>query len=124
MIGTAGARMLRLTAEYADIWNAWEVNTPEEVTSAQEKVDAACVEMGREPASLQRSCSILVDLPGRAGRPREDGQVLIGNPETLANSLRRHADLGISHVQVVLDPNNLSGIEKFALVLEQLDGGS
>jgi alkanesulfonate monooxygenase SsuD/methylene tetrahydromethanopterin reductase-like flavin-dependent oxidoreductase (luciferase family) len=124
MIGTTGARMMRLTAEYADIWNAWALNAPEEVTAAQAKVDAACVEMGREPATLQRSCSILVDLPGRAGRPREDGPVLIGNPETLANSLRRHADLGISHVQVVLDPNNLSGIEKFALVLERLDGGS
>ncbi len=124
MIGTTGARMLRLTAEYADIWNAWALNTPEEVTAAQEKVDAACLEMGREPATLQRSCSLLVDLPGRAGRPREDGPVLIGNPETLANSLRRHAELGISHVQIVLDPNTLSGIEKFALVLEQLDKGS
>jgi alkanesulfonate monooxygenase SsuD/methylene tetrahydromethanopterin reductase-like flavin-dependent oxidoreductase (luciferase family) len=124
MIGTTGARMLRLTAEYADIWNAWALNTPKEVSAAQQKVDAACVEMGREPATLQRSCSILVDLPGRAGRPREDGSVLIGNPETLANSLWRHTELGISHVQVVLDPNNLSGIEKFALVLEQLDGGS
>ena len=124
MIGTTGARMLRLTAEYADIWNAWALNTPEDVTAAREKVDAACVEVRREPATLGRSCSILVDLPGRAGRPREDGPVLIGNPETLANSLRRHADLGISHVQVVLDPNNLSGIEMFARVLEQLDGGS
>lgn len=124
MIGTTGARMLRLTAEYADIWNAWALNTPEEVTAAQEKVDATCAEVGRAPATLQRSCSMLVDLPGRAGRPREDGPVLIGNPETLANSLRRHAELGISHVQIVLDPNNLSGIEKFALVLEQLDKGS
>jgi len=124
MIGTTGARMLRLTAEYADIWNAWALNTPEDVTAARDKVDAACLDAGRDPATLQRSCSILVDLPGRAGRPREDGPVLVGNPETLANSLRRHADLGISHVQVVLDPNNLAGIEKFALVLEKLDGGS
>lgn len=124
MIGTTGARMLRLTAEYADIWNAWGLNTPEQVTAAQAQVDTACAEIGRDPATLARSCSLLIDLPGRAGRPRETEPFLVGSPPEIAATLRQHAALGISHVQVVLDPNTLAGIEHFAPVLALLDRGS
>ncbi|MFT4039457.1 MAG: LLM class flavin-dependent oxidoreductase [Thermomicrobiales bacterium] len=124
MIGTTGARMLRLTAEYADIWNAWGLDTAAQVTDAQAKVDAACAETGRDPETLARSCSVLIDLPGRAGRPRETEPLHTSSPEEAAATLRGHAALGISHVQVVLDPNTLAGIEQFAPVLALLDRGS
>ena len=41
--------------------------------------------------------------------------------ETLAEILRGHAQLGINHVQTVLDPNTASGVEAFGRVLEVLD---
>jgi hypothetical protein len=37
--------------------------------------------------------------------------------------LRAHAEAGLSHVQVWLEPNTPAGIESFAPVLEQLDRG-
>jgi hypothetical protein len=35
MIGTTGERLLRPTAQYADLWNAWGLNTPQQVLEAR-----------------------------------------------------------------------------------------
>ena len=121
MIGTTGKRMLELTARHADLWNAWGLNTPQDVATQREKVDAACAAVGRDPATLGRTCTVLADLPGRAGRPRETPPFMTGDAETLAQTLRGHAREGISHVQIVLDPNTPAGVEEFARVLEHLD---
>jgi probable F420-dependent oxidoreductase len=123
MIGTTGERMLRLTARHADVWNAWGRNSPESVAEAMAKVDRACLDVGRDPASLQRTVAVLIDLPTRAGRPRETPPFLSGSPEALAEVLRTMAEQGVSHVQVVLDPNTVAGIEALAPVLELLDRG-
>ncbi len=123
MIGTTGERMLQLTAQYADLWNAWGVNTPQDVIEPRTKVDAACVALGRDPASLDRSCTVLLDLADAAGRPREKPPYLTGDPEVIAETLRGHAREGISHVQIVLDPNSLEGVEALAPMLEYLDRG-
>ena len=40
----------------------------------------------------------------------------------IADTLRGYAALGISHVQLVLDPNTAEAIEAMAPVLELLDG--
>ena len=121
MIGTTGERMLRLTAEHADVWNAWGLNSREEVVQAQSKVDAECFAVGRDAGTLDRTCTVLIDLPGRAGRPRENPPFVSGDAEALAEILRGYAEEGISHVQVVLDPNTTAGVEAFAPVLEGLD---
>ena len=62
-----------------------------------------------------------MDLPGKAGRPRETPPFVTGDAEMLAEILRGHARQGISHVQVVLDPNTAAGVEEYARVLEYLD---
>ncbi|MCC6315731.1 MAG: LLM class flavin-dependent oxidoreductase [Thermomicrobiales bacterium] len=123
MIGSTGPRMMALAARHADLWNAWGRNTPVDVAPASATLDAACHGVGRDPATLARSVAVLVDLPGRRGRPREKGPFLSGSPEELADNLRGLARAGVSHVQVVLDPNTPSGIEELAAVLEILDRG-
>ncbi len=123
MIGSIAPKMLGLLVEYGDIWNAWGKNSPREIAEPREIVDAACVAAGRDPKTLQRTVSVLVDLPGAAGRPRESGQMLSGSSEELAETCRAYAREGISHLQLVLDPNTPAGIEALAPVLEILDGG-
>ena len=113
--------MLGLLAKYGDIWNAWGRNNPCEIPADREKVDAALTAHGRDPKSVTRSVSVLLDLPGKAGRPREKKPALTGSPEELAEAFREYAREGISHIQVVLDPNNVAGIEALAPVLELLD---
>ncbi|MGN6566203.1 MAG: LLM class flavin-dependent oxidoreductase [Thermomicrobiales bacterium] len=131
MIGTKGARMLRLTAQYADLWNGWIAygkNAPAEVPPLRDAVDAACREIGRDPATLGRTLTVLVDyvgtpdLPVRLIRPDSAPEPLAGPPAAIAAALRGFAAEGISHIQVVIQPNNLAGIEAFAPVIEVLRG--
>ena len=123
LIGTTGARMLRLTAQYADIWNA--VAKPvEELPALREQVDAACREVGRDPATLERTVGgMTIDLTGEANREEGARFPLRGSPEELAEILRAYAAEGISHLQVIPAPRTLAGIEAFARVLEILDRG-
>ena len=94
----------------------------------QAKVDAACADVGRDPATLERTVAILVGLTGAVSRASGDVLdreivPLTGSPEDLAEALRGYARAGIAHVQLVLDPNTLAAIEEFAPTLELLDRG-
>jgi alkanesulfonate monooxygenase SsuD/methylene tetrahydromethanopterin reductase-like flavin-dependent oxidoreductase (luciferase family) len=129
MIGGSGARVLRLTARFADVWNRdfdkvnpeFEPFSPEDLAAWGPRVDAACVEVGRDPATLERAADVLVDLAIAPGR--EGWQALTGPPEELADGLRSYVRAGFSHVQVWLEPSTIAGIEAFAPVLALLDGG-
>jgi alkanesulfonate monooxygenase SsuD/methylene tetrahydromethanopterin reductase-like flavin-dependent oxidoreductase (luciferase family) len=123
MIGSTAPRMLGLLAKYGDIWNAWGINGPDQVAPDREKVDAAMTANGRDPSTVARSVVVLLDMPGAAGRPRESGEFLSGTPEEIAEAFRGYAREGISHIQLMLDPNTLSGIESVVPVLEILDRG-
>ncbi len=129
MIGSTGPRMLRLTMARADSWNAWFDafdNRPEGVPGLRDQVDEACVEVGRDPAEVERTVAVLVRLPGGSGRLQgADDQTgfepVSGEPMELARTLRRFADEGIAHVQLALDPIDLPSIRRVALALDELD---
>lgn len=131
MVGSGGPRMLDITMPYVDSWNAWYAwfnNKPEDLKPWMDKVDAACERVGRDPATVERTCAVLVQLPDGAGRSvmhSEDAgtQPLRGEPEAMAEALRAFAAVGISHVQLVMDPITTASIEAFAPVLELLDQG-
>jgi len=132
MIGSTGPRMLRIAAPHVDSWNAWFAdtqNSPAGVAALTAKVDAACVEVGRDPADIERTVAVLVQLPGGTGRTMGDSTAgetirpLGGTAEEMAEELRSYARAGIGHVQLVLDPISRESIERFARVLPLLDNG-
>jgi alkanesulfonate monooxygenase SsuD/methylene tetrahydromethanopterin reductase-like flavin-dependent oxidoreductase (luciferase family) len=55
LIGASLPRMLRLTAKYADIWNAR--GTPEEAGKGNAELTRICEEIGRDPATIIRGVS-------------------------------------------------------------------
>ena len=123
MIGSTAPRMLGLLATYGDIWNAWARQSLDELAEDRQKVDAALEKAGRDPATVERTVSLLVDLPTATGRPSEETPGLKPRePEELAAHLVSYADAGISHVQLMLDPNTPSGIEWAARSVDVLDG--
>lgn len=126
MIGTTGERMLRLTARYADAWNVFPSrtgNTIERLLPILRRVDAACEAVGRDPATLERTCAVFIGLPGQPD-PGDSPQPLItGSAEELAESLRAFVEVGISHIQFVLNPMTPDSIDAFAPVLELLRRG-
>jgi alkanesulfonate monooxygenase SsuD/methylene tetrahydromethanopterin reductase-like flavin-dependent oxidoreductase (luciferase family) len=114
-------RMLALTAQYADIWNAWlswQDNTPGAMAPMFAAVDAACLATGREPATLQRSVSVQIDFPDAVSNRAPEARPLRGDPDSIAAALHGFATVGISHLQVVLNPNTSRSIERFARGLE------
>jgi probable F420-dependent oxidoreductase len=128
LIGTTGPRMLRLAAAHADGWNSWYSwfgNRPQGLTEWREKVDAACVAEGRDPATLERTVAVLVRLEdgdgARRGGPEEEAPPVRGSAEDVAESLRAFAAEGISHVQLVVDPITVESITRLGSVLERLD---
>ncbi len=119
MIGTGGRRMLRLTAELADEWNAG-MHLPDELPLILKLVDEACAAVGREPTTLVRSAEALIrTIDDPAVRPPEEREIR-GSPDELAAALRRYRELGISHVQVQLRPNRLEAVEAFEPVMRTL----
>lgn len=114
-------RMLTLAAQYADIWNAWlswQDNTPEAMAPMFAAVDAACLATAREPATLQRSVSVQIDFPDAVPNRAPEARPLRGDADSIAAALRGFESVGISHLQVVLNPNTSRSIERFARGLE------
>lgn len=127
LIGGSGPRMLGLAARYADIWNrdfdVWNPDvTPyseEDLRAWKPRIDAVCVQEGRDPTTLSRTAGVLVDMPNAPGR--EGWNALAGSPEEVAEGLRGYARAGFTHVQIWLEPSTLEGVEAFIEVLELLD---
>jgi alkanesulfonate monooxygenase SsuD/methylene tetrahydromethanopterin reductase-like flavin-dependent oxidoreductase (luciferase family) len=118
-------RMLRLAATYGDIWNAWLAwadNTSRAVPPMRAAVDAACMDAGRDPATLPRSVSVQIDFPDARPHQEDGSRPLVGTTEELVAALRGFAREGIDHVQVVFNPNTRASIARFAPVLASLDG--
>ena len=129
MIGSSGERMLGFTAPHVDMWNAWHDwfgNRPEGLAPYLASVDEACRVAGRDPSEIERTCTVYVQLTGGEGRGTsrdyaEPTPPHKGTSEELAAAIASYADIGISHVQLVLDPITLESIEEIAPVLEILD---
>jgi alkanesulfonate monooxygenase SsuD/methylene tetrahydromethanopterin reductase-like flavin-dependent oxidoreductase (luciferase family) len=129
LLGTTGDRMLRLTARYADAWNAYFVHTnnlASGVAPLRERVDAACHAVGRDPGTLQRTATVLVNMGGESTKPLAPHWTfdpLAGDRDVVVSELHAYAAEGISHIQIWLEPNTVESIEAFAPILETFDRG-
>lgn len=129
LIGSQGPRVLRATAPFMDQWNgwyAWYGNNPAGLPALLRVLEQACEEVGRDHAEIAKTVAVLATLPGGQGRihgdARHEGKdPLAGSPDEIADVLGRYSELGISHVQMVLDPITAESIEWFADVLVELD---
>jgi alkanesulfonate monooxygenase SsuD/methylene tetrahydromethanopterin reductase-like flavin-dependent oxidoreductase (luciferase family) len=91
----------------------------DDIELALARVGAACELHGRDPVTLGRTIGLSIGLDGAPAH----GGSLVGPAPATADRLRRFAELGIRHVQVMLAPPGQPGIEAFAEVLDLLDTG-
>jgi len=126
MAGVEGPRMTRIAARYADEINLDLGKSVDSLAGHRDRIDAACREVGRDPATLRRSCFAAVDvssptLPGDEWTTSLfEGMWHRGTTEELGEILRAHAAAGFDRVQIWLNPMTVEGIDAFAPVLEQL----
>ena len=128
MIGSTGPRMLRATLPHVEMSNSWLSGSrshPDQIPEMREKIDAACLEIGRDPATVERTVSIMVDQTGTReigySMKPDSAEPLTGTPEEIAAGIRAFVDEGISHIQLYFVPNTIASIERFSSVLEILD---
>lgn len=130
MVGSQGERMLAITLPYVSSWNGWFTwfeNRPELLAPILAKVDRVCAEVGRDPATLEKTVAVSVRVgphnpSDRGYRVPDDAAPLAGHPAEIAAGLQAFADLGVSHLQLVLDPITAEAVAALQPVVELLRG--
>ncbi|MBV8957825.1 MAG: LLM class flavin-dependent oxidoreductase [Actinobacteria bacterium] len=123
MLGSMGPRMLALALPFVEIhhaWFAWFSNTVDGLRELQGRVDEACGLVGRDPATLQRSVALYVQLPGGGGRqtPHEESRDITPIPlDALGDVLGAVEATGVTEVQLVLDPITVESVAATAEVI-------
>jgi alkanesulfonate monooxygenase SsuD/methylene tetrahydromethanopterin reductase-like flavin-dependent oxidoreductase (luciferase family) len=117
MIGSQGPRVLAATLPHVHMWNAWFSwfgNRPEGLKKLLGELDVACERAGTTPKSVERSVAVMVAMPGATaeayGSPGRSNAPPVDATE-LPELLDAYATLGISHVQLVVDPITVESIE-------------
>jgi alkanesulfonate monooxygenase SsuD/methylene tetrahydromethanopterin reductase-like flavin-dependent oxidoreductase (luciferase family) len=123
MIGAKGPKMLRLAALHADIWSWYveERSDLEEFGPRLEALEAACVAVGRDPATIGKSAGIIVEPTSITGAAEVLATPIRGSAEEIADGFRAFRDAGFTHIEVLLWPRTLTALEAMAPVLEYLD---
>jgi alkanesulfonate monooxygenase SsuD/methylene tetrahydromethanopterin reductase-like flavin-dependent oxidoreductase (luciferase family) len=120
MAGTTGERMLSITLPHVDRWNTWYLwfeNSPAKFADLNGRIDEAAERAGRDPADIERSACVLVELdPGAVQRPR-DRDVDAIPVERLADALHELSEAGADEAIVVLRPITEASIRELGDVL-------
>lgn len=129
MVGSVAPRMQSITLPHVTAWNVWFTlfgNTPAGFAAHVGQVREACARLGRDPDDVAATAAVLVQAPFGGGRTQGDdgyGPVrpVTGSPEQVAETLHAFADAGARHLQVVLDPITLDGLDWLGEVVAAYD---
>ncbi|MFL5929088.1 MAG: LLM class flavin-dependent oxidoreductase, partial [Gaiellaceae bacterium] len=104
MIGANRPRMLSIALPHVDAWNTWFThygNTAEGFAAHNETITEAAERAGRDPAEIERSACVLVEVESAGERPRDVEAV---PADALANHLGALEQAGADEAILVLDP--------------------
>ena len=105
MVGGEGPRMLKLTAQHADLWNTGYMGGPETMPERLAKIGAACRGVGRDPATLGITAFIGLWFPDLLPtKPKFLDAPLSGTPKEIAAAMRGYEELGMRHIMFQLEP--------------------
>lgn len=132
MIGSNGPRMLRIAAPHVDMWNSWFTafgNQPEGLIALIREVESACRDTGRDPAEVEKTAAVYVQLGRGSGRTAGSGErpevaPIQGDGAAIARSLMAFAEVGVTAIQVVLDPIDAAAVEELGGIMAMMRDGS
>lgn len=123
MIGAKGPKMLRLAALHADAWS-WYVEERSDLTEFGPRLaalEAACVEVGRDPATIGKSAGIVVEPTSVTGSAAVIGTPIQGSTAQIADEFRAFGAAGFTNLELIVWPPTLAALDAIAPVLELLD---
>jgi alkanesulfonate monooxygenase SsuD/methylene tetrahydromethanopterin reductase-like flavin-dependent oxidoreductase (luciferase family) len=122
MIGAKGPKMLRLAALHADIWSwfAEERSDLAELEPRLAALEAACIDVDRDPATIGKSAGIVIEPTSVSGGDAL-GTPIRGSAMEIADVLRGFAAASFTNVEVIVSPPTRAAVDAMAPVLELLD---
>ena len=118
LVASFGPRMLRLTAEHADMWNTAWFGTVDRLAESRTALEQACVDAGRDPATLQITVGVSIAFPAPGEEPPPPDKALSGSADAIAAELRRYADAGVSHLICSLSSREEAALEDLAAAVK------
>ena len=113
LVAAKGGRMLRLTARWADAWNtAWFGRVDERLTTRLAGLVSACVEAGRDPATIRRTIGVRLHEPGTGSA--DDPTGLDAGAEGLADFFDELAGLGIDDALIWSIAKSAASVDRIA----------
>jgi alkanesulfonate monooxygenase SsuD/methylene tetrahydromethanopterin reductase-like flavin-dependent oxidoreductase (luciferase family) len=118
-----GPKGYRHAARVADIWSCYaeEHSDVAELGPRVVAFEAACAEVGRDPATIGRSAGVVVAPLEPTGASGMFGTMIGGSAEQIADALRSFRAAGFTQVELMLHPQTAAALEALAPVLELLD---
>jgi probable F420-dependent oxidoreductase len=125
MIGGEGPRLLRLAAQYGDLWNTGYIGKPETMTERFARIEAACRQVGRDPATIGVTALIGLWFPDlHAEQPESFDDPLIGSVPEIAAAMRGYAELGVRHIMFHVVPYTPEAIKRLTEAIHLYRGWS
>jgi alkanesulfonate monooxygenase SsuD/methylene tetrahydromethanopterin reductase-like flavin-dependent oxidoreductase (luciferase family) len=119
MIGAEGPRMLKLTAQYADLWNTGYMGTPDTLAEPRAKLEAACHEIGRDPTTIGVTVLIGLWFPDlQPEKPSFFESPLTGSEPQIAEAMRGYEEIGVQHLMFQCAPYTPESLRRLTQALD------
>lgn len=132
LIASRGPRMMRLTAQYADQWNAAWSGRPTLFHERHAKLVDACHQVGRDPATIAATVGVYILYPELLTAVEADtlpesyydqDKALRGTTDEIAAGLSAYLDLGVDHLMCQTIPHTEEALSELAKALRLLRHG-
>lgn len=112
LVASFGPRMLRITAEHADMWNtAWH-GPVEGIAEQRAALEQACAAAGRDPASISITVGVSVAFSDPGEEAPQGEKLLTGSADAVAAELRRYEQAGVAHLICSVAPRTESALAR------------
>ena len=119
MVGREGRRMLKLTAQYADLWNTGYMGKPETMTKRLALIKTACQQTGRDPTTLGITALIGLWFPDlQTKKPTFFDNPLTGTIQEIASAIRGYKELGVQHIMFQCEPYIPEALQRLTAALQ------
>ncbi len=123
MIGAKGPKMMRQAVLHGDIWS-WYVQERSDLGEfgpLLKTLEAACLEVDRDPASIGRSAGIVVEPTSVSGAAEALAVPIRGSAEEIADGIRAFREAGYTQLELLVWPPTMRALDALAPVIELLN---
>ena len=122
LIGSRGPKVLAATLPHVAYWNGWARwwgNDAARFPALLESVERALEESGTPANTVEKTCSLFIRLDNGVTPDSPEAPHVQGTPDEIVELLAQYQQMGVGHVQIVLDPITPAGVTQFGTIIER-----